>query len=294
MFWYAVLLALLGGGNIPIAESSRARGAMRHDVAAERYLALGAAPQFASVGLIRHRQEDARASAILVATQWVLTAGHAVHGTEPAELMVLLDTKAYSVVRVVMHPEYRERTIGNGVDLALLQLAEPVSRITPAERYRGYAERGQVGTAVGFGVAGTGRNALLDPMPSGTKRAGTNMIDAIGGRIDGLNAPPNLMVADFDRPNDPSFNRTGSAVPLEMEYMPLGGDSGGGLFIEQDGGFMLAGVFSGYSFRVQRAVEIGMYGSLMFWTRLSMYNGWVDETTGTRAPRAQQAALVGR
>lgn len=294
MLWYLVLIALLGSGHVPAAPRPHATGAMRHDVAAERYAALGAAPQFASVGLIRHRQEEARASAILVAGQWVLTAGHAVHRTDAAELTVTLEGEEYGVTRIVMHPGFRERTIGNGVDLALLQLAEVVAAITPAERYRGYAERGHVGTAVGFGVAGTGRDALLDPMPSGTKRAGTNMIDAIGGRIDGLTVPPNLMVADFDRPNDPSFNRIGSAMPLEMEYMPLGGDSGGGLFIEQDGGFMLTGVFSGYSFRVQRAMEIGMYGSLMFWTRLSMHNAWVDETTGTRAPRPPQIAVPAR
>ena len=31
---------------------------------------------------------------------------------------------------------------------------------------------------------------------------------------------------------------------------------------------------------MSKALEIGMYGSLMYWTRLSLYNEWVDEVTG--------------
>jgi hypothetical protein len=279
-----LLLTLIGSG-IPFLPTEtpahQARGATRHDVADARYVALGLAPQFASVGLLRLGDEP-RASAILVTPQWVLTAGHAAEDAERG-LIIELGVRAYEVVEVVVHQDYRPRQIGNGTDLALMKLAEPVVEVLPAVRYRGYAERGAVATAVGFGVAGAGINAVMSPAPSGTKRAGTNVIDATGGRIDGRRIPDNLLVADFDRPGDPSLNRTGRATPLELEYMPLGGDSGGGLFIEQNGSWMLAGVFSGYTFSVGTALEIGMYGSLMYWTRLSLYNEWVDEVTGSAA-----------
>ncbi|HUF28499.1 MAG TPA: trypsin-like serine protease [Gemmatimonadaceae bacterium] len=292
-----VLLTLLGPGLAPVpveplmhmaadttrlevvtAEASLARGAMRHDVADARYLALGAQPQFASVGLLRHGSSPL-ASAILVAPQWVLTAGHAVDGVDPKHVTVALGGWTHEAVQVVMHPDFRRRRIGNGTDLALVRLAVPVFDVRPARRYRGYAERGQIGTAVGFGVAGVGSDAMLTPAPSGTKRAGTNAVDAIGGVIDGRRVPDNLLVADFDRPGDPSHNRTGSPIPLDLEYMPLGGDSGGGLFVESNGAWFLCGVFSGYTFSAGKALEIGMYGSLMFWTRLSLYNDWVDATT---------------
>ena len=277
-----LLLALLSSGaRLPTSDAPDRplRGATRHDVADARYLALGLAPQFAPVGLLRLGGEP-RASAILIAPQWVLTAGHATEQMRLEELRVELGVRAYEAVEIVMHPDYRSRQIGNGTDLALVKLAEPVVDVMPAVRYRGYAERGSVATAVGFGVAGSGISAMMAPAPSGTKRAGTNVIDARGGTIEGRRIPSNLLVADFDRPGDPSFNRTGSATPLELEYMPLGGDSGGGLFIEQDGSWMLAGVFSGYTFSVSTALELGMYGSLMYWTRLSLYNEWVDNVTG--------------
>ena len=279
-----LLLTLLASG-VPFPESNAPvgmRGATRHDVADARYVALGLAPQFVSVGLLR--VDDApRASAILVSPQWVLTAGHAADIPSGERLMIDLGTRSYEVVEVVLHPDYLPRQVGNGTDLALMKLAEPVVEVLPARRYRGYAERGAVATAVGYGVSGAGIKAVMSPAPSGTKRAGTNVIDETGGRIDGRRIPQNLLVADFDRPGDPSVSRTGGGVPLELEYMPLGGDSGGGLFIEQNGAWMLAGVFSGYTFSVGTALEMGMYGSLMYWTRLSLYNDWVDGVTGSAA-----------
>ena len=280
---WKLLVPILLGSGIPAVYSVPPLapwGATRHDVADAQYLALGAAPQFAPVALLR-AQGDAHASAILVSPYWLLTAGHSAEGLAPGELVVEIGGAQHRAVEIVMHPEFRPRSIGNGTDLALIRVADPILNVRAAMRYRGYSERGQVATAVGFGVAGTGTAAVTAPAPSGTKRAGTNAIDGIGGTINGRRVPSNLLVADFDRPDDPTHNRIGSATPLPMEYMPLGGDSGGGLFIQQNGSWLLAGVFSGYTFSVGTALEIGMYGSLMYWTRLSLYNDWVDRITST-------------
>lgn len=281
--WKLLVPVVLLGSGLPapdFASSHAPRGATRHDVADAQYLALGAATQFAPVAMLR-AHGDAHASAILVSHYWLLTAGHSAEGLSPGEMTVEIGGASHRVVEIVMHPDFRPHSIGNGTDLALIRVADPILKVRAAIRYRGYAERGQVATAVGFGVAGTGTAAVTSPAPSGTKRAGTNQIDAIGGTIDGRRVPSNLLVADFDRPGDASQNRIGSAAPLAMEYMPLGGDSGGGLFIQQNGLWMLAGVFSGYTFSVGKALEIGMYGSLMYWTRLSLYNDWVDRITST-------------
>lgn len=288
--WKLLLPLTLLSAGLPSSEPGAAHssapglpgplGATRHDVADANYLALGRASQFASVGLLRLDGEP-HASAILVSPFWVLTAAHSAAEVEPEQLSIVLNGRVHQAVEIVLHPDFRPRSMGSGTDMALIRLAHPVLDVQAAVRYRGYAERGQVATAVGFGVSGTGTGAIMSPAPSGTKRAGTNAIDGIGGVIDGRRVPQNLLVADFDRPNDPSHNRIGSAVPLALEYMPLGGDSGGGLFIEQNGSWMLAGVFSGYTFSAGKALEIGMYGSLMFWTRLSLYNEWVDAVTRT-------------
>lgn len=281
--WKLLVPVVLLGSGLPTVFSGPSHsppGATRHDVADAQYLKLGDAQQFAPVALLR-AHGDVHASAILVSPYWLLTAGHSADGIAPGDLTVEIAGSSHRVVEIVMHPEFRPRSIGNGTDLALIRLADPVLDVRAAVRYRGYSERSQVATAVGFGVAGTGTAAVTSPAPSGTKRAGTNVIDAIGGMIDGRRVPANLLVADFDRPGDPSHNRLGSPLPLALEYMPLGGDSGGGLFIQQNGLWMLAGVFSGYTFSVGKALEIGMYGSLMYWTRLSLYNDWVDRVTST-------------
>ena len=49
--------------------------------------------------------------------------------------------------------------------------------------------------------------------------------------------PSWYLVSDFDHPSNESMNRTGSAEPLDLEFLAAGGDSGGGVFTRGDEGW---------------------------------------------------------
>lgn len=251
-------------------------GAIRHDVPDEKYLEMAHQPQFDSVGLII-KDDKPNASAVLINTTWALTAGHVVFDQVPASFRLQFGSKRYSIVEIVIYSDYESAGIlGHNGDLALLRLSQPVESISPAIFYRGRGEQGLTGTTVGFGRSGAGASIITNPTPVGTKRAGKNVIDSIGGIIDGREIPSNLLVSDFDHPDVPELNRIGDSNPLDLEYCPVGGDSGGGLFIFVDGSWYLAGIVSAFTLKINDNINLGLAGSLIYWTRLSDYTEWIE------------------
>lgn len=209
---------------------------------------------------------------------WVLTAGHEVVDLQPSALSFKVAQTTYAVVEIVLYSAYQPGgVLGHGGDLTLLRLKSPVTTIDPATLYSGNDELGRVGTTVGFGRSGAGASIITDPTPVGTKRAGQNRIDSIGGTIDGRVIPANLLVSDFDHPANAELNRIGEATPLDLEYCPVGGDSGGGLFIEKEGRWHLAGLVSAFTPKINDDLDLGLSGSLIYWTRLSIYADWIEE-----------------
>ena len=89
---------------------------------------------------------------------------------------------------------------------------------------------------MGYGRAGTGFTGDLSGT-IGTKRAGTNVIDALGSDR-GFNE--SILLTDFDNPNAETDSTYGSAAPTDLEIQVGPGDSGGALFIEENGVFYLA------------------------------------------------------
>ena len=86
----------------------------------------------------------------------------------------------------------------------------------------------------------------------------------------------NLLGIDFDQPGNTSKSTMGDKTPLPMEYMPVNGDSGGGLFITDAGVQKLAGVVS-FGAAPLDGVFNGNYGDTSFFTRVSQLNGWIDD-----------------
>ncbi len=237
-------------------------GVIRHDRSPDSYQQL--AESYTSVGRVwgDAPSGDSRsvASGTLIDQRWVLTAAHVITSDG---MRFEIDGDLYPVIQTVIHPDWDGRYF-RGNDLALLELAHPVTDVTPAVLHDGDDAVGRVGTMVGYGRTGTGLSGG-DQM-GGTRRAGQNMIDSTGSGFWPI-LSDDLLMADFDYPHtlaeslpmnlalgltdiptmltgSQHINRMGQADPLELEYLPASGDSGGGVFIEVDGIEVLSGVIS--------------------------------------------------
>ena len=93
------------------------------------------------------------------------------------------------------------------------------------------------------------------------------------------------LMADFDQPFTPSSSSFGSATPLPLEYSSAPGDSGGGVFIDDGGVQKVAGVVS-FGQRGPIGATSGSansgYGDLMGFTRVSLFNDWIDDQLSAR------------
>ena len=244
-------------------------GIIRHDTRIDHYRQLAAKPEFNCVGRYSVSPEsNDYATGILIDPSWVLTAAHFVQDSSVWNF----GGRFYHTARIIKHPNLSptaEEAQWDGWDLALVELARPVEDIPPARRYYGMEELGMEITKVGYGYAGNGLDGLKSPR-SQEKLAGQNTIDAVGGSFEGRRFNTDAMVCDFDQPENPGISHFGSATPLELEIGGSKGDSGGGVFVQQNGETLLVGVVSG---ALNRNIK---YGSVMALARVSTANDWID------------------
>ena len=236
----------------------------RHDRDDARYVELGA--RFpAAVTVLPD------GSGVLIAPDWVLTAGHVARGVAKRSPRVEIDGREHEVARVFVHPKWREM---GPHDVGLLQLTSPAQRVTPAELYTADDEVGQVVTFVGRGDTGTG---LTGPQTAdGKKRGATNRVESVDD---------DWIFFNFDEGDD--------ATDLEGVSGP--GDSGGPALVTREGKVYTVGVSV---FSDGRGKGPGRYGVREGYTRVSTHReldrvdrlgkerGWRSRHGGVAVPIA--------
>jgi hypothetical protein len=257
-------------------------GTIRDDRSDQLYLDLASASAaYASVGQFLGTGADAggsysfAASGVLIANNWVLTAGH-VSESSTSSLTFKIGGQSFASDQFFAHSNWNGN-LGMGYDIGLAHFSDDLilqTGLAAAELYTGSNEVGHIATAVGFGTTGTG----LTGWQSGSlvKRAGNNVIDAL------LSTPGKgnrVLLTDFDNPNNPFDNNFGSSSPLDLEYMTAPGDSGGGLFINVGGVDLLAGVTSFGWGRLDGDPDSD-YGDVGGYTRVSSFVKWINSFIG--------------
>lgn len=272
-------LSLVGGALLLLPVAAQAI-TMRSDTTDAQSQAYGAMSQFQAVG------QCSGASGVLIAPNWVLTAYHVAGGFtgNPSGATFTIGGNTYTGAQVVnLAPAGMGAidAIVNGLDLTLIRLNSNVAGITPAQLYTGNSERGNLISAVGFGLGGDGNSGQV-PGTGGIKRGMRNRIDeyfAPTGNPGEIDISPNrtgLFASDFDS-NLPGNNSLGTQDWVDLEGNVAQGDSGGGVFIEENGQFYLAGVHS--------AIAGGAgYGDISFFTSAGFNRQWIESTTGVPEP----------
>ena len=234
--------------------------AIRDDADLADYAALLASEPFQATGRFNSTH-----SGNLIAPRWVLASAHGPN----ASTFTTVHGSASVSRRIVFPGDPDAGDVNDGFDFALFELADPMLVVDAVELYPGTAAtlQGQTVVYTGSGSTGTGDTGAI-----GGRQllAGRNILDVALS-----DSPANLVASDFDAPAlRPLFD----PPPLEMGL--AGGDSGGGLYVQQGGQYVLAGVHSAVTDPDDDGV-FGEYGQLNLSTILTdAVRAWIDQALG--------------
>jgi hypothetical protein len=281
--WLITLVTILAVG-------ATTRGVVvRDNIKNSQLVALAKATQFKPVGMIQIDYGfgyEPIASATLITPDLIMSAGHvfdrnALFGAKRVRFVLggqnlLIDFKTPGVVHV--HPGYKAGTLVNDISVAKLHSS---SSVKPAALYGGTKEKGLEGTIVGFGDTGNGTTGSV--FTNTRKLAGTNTIDYVS---------KTLLETDFDMPNNPSKSTFGKTTPITYESTLGPGDSGGGLWTQVNGQWVVVGVNS-FGEQSRGSSTEDTYGWLSGYTRVSAYISFIKQYGSPTVVGRASASVVG-
>jgi chymotrypsin len=212
---------------------------------------------------------------VLIAPQWVITAGHAV--TWQSEIkQVTINGLPRDVERLVIHPGYKKPPqqlldqalatwdwtlfrvlLSSSDDIALIRLAQPVTEVPPVAINKSDDVFGQIVKIIGKGATGNGVTGYEFSSSHRTElRRAYNKVTSADGH---------WFCYMFDKPLD--------ALPLEGGSGA--GDSGGPVLIQVENDWLLAGLTS-WSDPQSTIRTPGRYNQITCNVRLSHYEDWIE------------------
>ncbi len=218
---------------------------------------------------------------------WVLTAAHLFGpGINPIDTKYFLDGVQYNVAQIAVHPEWTGQ-FAEGHDFALVRLTSPIAGLGGVPFYGGTVQDllGETLTYSGFGFEGNGSDG--GDFPLGTLHTAQNRVDARGQSVpffeednNGVAYDEQVFFADFD---DPTESNDGYAWSpnntLTFEGLIAGGDSGGGVFLDDNGTLRLVGANS-FLLGTDGAAN-GSYSDIAGAGGLDGVLPWIADVTGT-------------
>ncbi|MGH8272919.1 MAG: trypsin, partial [Gammaproteobacteria bacterium] len=169
-------------------------------------------------------------------------------------------------------------------DIALIELAAPVTDVTPVPLYRGHNEAGMTVELVGKGATGNGTVGIYPHSPHrGVLRRAFNVV---------VGAGPRYVWYRFDPPPH--------ALPLEG--ITGSGDSGGPLLIGAESSKRLVGLASWSKYppgtpflskwKSGHPYVEGHYGEIVYAVRISSYAQWIRSVISAHASASAQPQPV--
>jgi V8-like Glu-specific endopeptidase len=166
----------------------------------------------------------------------------------------------------------------NAHELAILTLTEN----TPLPGYQIYtgSALGKTATLVGYGVDGTGVTGWQGNR--GTKHYAQNVVDTTsppGEKSEGDNVYTNVLGYDFDDPNGGAGPLGGPSLGAATEGFLSNGDSGGPMFIYDNGVPKIAGIhwlISALSWETP-TTGYGHYGEVGYDVEVSSYTAFINQ-----------------